>query len=213
MEEGAGSACRLSDGAELMQPLDAEGRKPKLPKAGRRRSAGRKCSDCVTENDYLKNLQCLGFGRRATPAQKTQVVQEAEAKTFSGYSSAATRSDYPVATFYYHLHQSHESVPDTSIKLSKKQIVTIFHENKGTIRLPPNHSRTSQATIFLREPQDRPAAYETAGPGLPCSVQEESIDSYKGEVGRSCSEPAGTGTSTTKSAEPRSGSPMLPSSK
>ena len=28
------------------------------------------------ENDYLKNLQAFGFGRRATPAQKTQVVQK-----------------------------------------------------------------------------------------------------------------------------------------
>ena len=28
------------------------------------------------ENDYLKKLASLGFGRRATPAQKTQVVQK-----------------------------------------------------------------------------------------------------------------------------------------
>ena len=31
------------------------------------------------ENDYLK-LTSLGFGRRATPAQKVQVVQKAEGK-------------------------------------------------------------------------------------------------------------------------------------
>ena len=46
------------------------------------------------ENDYLKKFASLGFGRRATPAQKNAGSSEAKAKTRTQYS-ALNRSTTP----------------------------------------------------------------------------------------------------------------------
>lgn len=52
------------------------------------------------ENEYLKKLASLGFGRRATPAQKTQVVQKLRQK--HGLDILLSIAQLPRATFYYH---------------------------------------------------------------------------------------------------------------
>ena len=46
------------------------------------------------ENDYLKKFESLGFGRRATPAQKNAGSSEAKAKTRTQYT-ALNRSTAP----------------------------------------------------------------------------------------------------------------------
>ena len=64
------------------------------------------------ENELLKKLSSFGFGRRAMPAQKTQVVQKL----------------MPRATFYYHLKRMNR--PD-KYETAKTEITAIYHENKG----------------------------------------------------------------------------------
>ncbi len=94
-------------------------------KQSRRGPAGRSsaaaCRECLP-----KKLASLGFGRRATPAQKTQVVQKLR-QEFS-LALLLTIAQLPRATFYYHLKRMR--VPD-KYKEVKAEIVAIYQENKG----------------------------------------------------------------------------------
>ena len=75
-----------------------------------------------------KKLASLGFGRRATPAQKTQVVQKLRQK--HKLELLLSIAHLPRATFYYHLKQM--SSPD-KCEPEKAEITAIYHENKETV--------------------------------------------------------------------------------
>ncbi len=97
------------------------GRPKKLPKQSRRGPAGRSsaaaCRECLP-----KKLASLGFGRRATPAQKTQVVQKLR-QEFS-LALLLTIAQLPRATFYYHLKRM--GVPtDTKKPKQKSRLSTM----------------------------------------------------------------------------------------
>ena len=68
------------------------------------------------EVDYLKKFASLGFGRRATPAQKTLVVQKLRQK--HALSILLSIAQLPRATFYYHLKQMQKDDKYVSVKPS-----------------------------------------------------------------------------------------------
>ncbi len=78
------------------------------------------------ENDYLKTCKPW-FWKTSDASTKTLVVRKLR---------------HPNATFYYHLKQMQKEDKYASVK---EEIATIYHENRGSVRLSPNHSRTSQA--------------------------------------------------------------------
>ena len=158
----AGRLCRRT--ARPRQHRSAK----EAAKGCRRRSAGRSAATACGER-LPKKLASLGFGRRATPAQKTLVVQKLRQKY--SLNLLLSIAQLPRATFYYHLKQMQKEDKYASVK---EEITTIYHENRGRYRLSPDHGRTSQAYI-LCEPQDCPAAYEGAGFGLPCQDEEVSL--------------------------------------
>ena len=92
------------------------------------------------EVDYLKKFASLGFGRRATPAQKTLVVQKLRQK--HALSILLSIAQLPRATFYYHLKQMQREDKYASVK---EEIAAIYHEKQGPVRLSSDHGRTSQA--------------------------------------------------------------------
>ncbi len=67
-----------------------------------------------------------GFGRRATPAQKTLVVQKLRQK--HALSILLSIAQLPRATFYYYLKQMQKEDKYASVK---EEITTIYHENRG----------------------------------------------------------------------------------
>ena len=89
------------------------------------RSAAAASGKCIP-----KKLASLGFGRRATPAQKAQVVQKLrhEFSLDLLLTIAHTIAQLPRATFYYHLKRM--MVPD-KYKEAKAEIAAIYYENKG----------------------------------------------------------------------------------
>ena len=137
-------------------------------KGCRRRSAGRSAAIACGER-LPKKFASLGFGRRATPARKTLVVQKLRQKY--SLNLLLSIAQLPRATFYYHLKQMQKEDKYASVK---EEITTIYHENRGSVRLSPDHGRTSQA-YSLCEPQDCPAAYERVGFSLPCQNEEVSL--------------------------------------
>ena len=137
-------------------------------KRGRRRSAGRSAATACGER-LPKKLASLGFGRRATPAQKTQVVQKLRQK--HSLDILLSIAQLPRATFYYHLKRMNSA---DKYKAVKAEITAIYHENKGRY----GYRRiTAELHIaqFSPEPQDCPAAYEGAGLSLPCQDEEVSF--------------------------------------
>ena len=139
-----------------------------VAEAGGRRSASRSAETACGER-LPKKLASLGFGRRAMPAQKTQVVQKLRQR--HSLDILLSIAQLPRATFYYHLKRMNSS---DKYKAVKAEITAIYHENKGKIRLSPHYNRTSQAQ-FSPESQDCPAAYEGAGFSLPCQEEEVSF--------------------------------------
>ncbi|MED9991122.1 MAG: hypothetical protein U0J27_02300, partial [Phascolarctobacterium faecium] len=81
----------------------------------RRRSAGRSAATACGER-LPKKLASLGFGRRATPAQKAQVVQKLRQK--HALSLLLSIAQLPRATFYYHLKQMQKDDKYVSVKPS-----------------------------------------------------------------------------------------------
>ena len=153
---------------------------------GRRRFA---CRSAATESGERipKKLASLGFGRRATPAQKTQVVQKLRQK----YSLEILLSiaQLPKATFYYHLKKSIQ--PD-KYQENKDVITAIYHENKGrygyrriTVELhnrniPLNHKTVQRLKMCIRDRDmgHKRLALETGEDPVRCPIDYvlESID-------------------------------------
>ena len=71
------------------------------------------------EVDYLKKFASLGFGRRATPAQKTLVVQKLRQK--HALSILLSIAQLPRASFYYHLKQMQREDKYASVKPANKK--------------------------------------------------------------------------------------------
>ena len=95
----------------------SKGRPPKrLPKEVDRRSAGRG-SAAACGGRLPKKFASLGFGRRATPAQKTLVVQKLRQK--HALSILLSIAQLPRATFYYHLKQMQREDKYASVKPAK----------------------------------------------------------------------------------------------
>ena len=116
------------------------------------------------------------MGRRATPAQKTLVVQKLRQK--HSLSILLSIAQLPRATFYYHLKQMQKADKYASVK---EEITAIYHENKGRYgyrRITEVlHSRgfsVNHKTV-QRLMKDL---------GLVCRVRMKKYRSYKGEVGK-----------------------------
>ena len=142
---------------------------------GRRRFAGRSpaaaCGECLP-----KKIASLGFGRRATPAQKTLAVQELRQR--HALNLLLSIAQMPRATFYYHLKQMQKVDKYTSVK---DEITVIHHENKGrygyrriTAALHGRGFSVNHKTVqrLMKEL------------GLVCRVRMKKYRSYKGEVGK-----------------------------
>ena len=135
------------------------------------RGAAAACGKCLP-----KKLASLGFGRRATPAQKNAGSSKTEARILTAL--LLTIAQLPRATFYYHLKRMR--VPD-KYKEVKAEITTIYHENKGrygyrriTIELHSRGLSCNHKTVqrLMKEL------------GLVCRVRIKKYRSYKGEVGK-----------------------------
>ena len=74
----------------------------------------------------LKQFAGRGFGKRATPAQKTQVVQKLRRK--HSLDILLSIAQLSRAAFYYHLKRM--DCPD-KYEAAKAEIAAIYHENKG----------------------------------------------------------------------------------
>lgn len=116
------------------------------------------------------------MGRRATPAQKTQVVQELRQR--HSLDILLLIAQLPRATFYYHLKRMNRA---DKYEASKAEIAAIYHENKGrygyrriTTALHSQGTCLNHKTVqrLMREL------------GLVCRVRMKKYRSYKGEVGK-----------------------------
>ncbi|MEL7633901.1 IS3 family transposase [Sporomusa sphaeroides] len=131
-------------------------------------SEGREC--------VLKKLASLGFGRRATPAQKTQVIQGL--RQIYPLPVLLSIAQLPRATYYYHGKRLNQSDKYAQIK---QAISAINHEHKGrygyrriTAELHHqgytiNHKTVQQLMKTL---------------GIVCRVRMKKYKSYKGETGK-----------------------------
>ncbi len=128
------------------------------------------------ENDYLKNFASLGFGRRATPAQKTQVVQKLRQK--HALSILLSIAQLPRATFYYHLKRMNSA---DKYKAVKAEITAIYHENKGRYGYRRITAELHKRNFLLNHKTVRRLMKEL---GLVCRVRMKKYRSYKGEVGK-----------------------------
>ena len=141
-----------------------------------RRGLACRSTAAASEKCIPKKLASLGFGRRATPAQKAQVVQKLRHE-FS-LALLLTIAQLPRATFYYHLKRVR--VPD-KYKEVKAEIIKIYYENKGrygyrriTTEVHNHGSSINHKTVqrLMKEL------------GLVCRVRIKKYRSYKGEVGK-----------------------------
>ena len=115
----AGRLCRRT--ARPRQHWSAK----ETAKGCRRRSAGRSAAIACGER-LPKKFASLGFGRRATSARKTLVVQKLRQKY--SLNLLLSIAQLPRATFYYHLKQMQKEDKYASVK---EEITTIYHENRG----------------------------------------------------------------------------------
>ena len=143
--------------------------------AGRRRSAGRSPADACGER-LPKKLASLGFGRRATPAQKTQVVQKLRQK--HSLDILLSIAQLPRATFYYHLKRMNSA---DKYKAVKAEITTIYHENKGRYGYRRITAELRKRKFSLNHKTVQRLMKEL---GLVCRVRMKKYCSYKGEVGK-----------------------------
>ncbi len=128
------------------------------------------------ENDYLKKLASLGFGRRATPAQKTQVVQKLRQR--HSLDILLSIAQLPRATFYYHLKRMNSS---DKYKAVKAEITAIYHENKGRYGYRRITTELHKRNFLLNHKTVQRLMKEL---GLVCRVRRKKYRSYKGEVGK-----------------------------
>ncbi|RKJ75315.1 hypothetical protein D7X33_17600 [Butyricicoccus sp. 1XD8-22] len=78
------------------------------------------------ESEYLKKLASLGFGRGATPAQKTQVVQKL--RQIHSLNTLLSIDQLPRATFYYHVKRMNHT---DKYEAARAEIMAAYHKNKG----------------------------------------------------------------------------------
>ena len=182
---------RLNARPQQQRPI--KGSCPKRQKKICWRESAAACGDRLP-----KKFASLGFGRRATPAQKTQVVQTLRPKY--PLLLLLEIAQLPPATFYYHVKKMHRADKYAD---AKTEIAAIYHENKG--RYGYGVSLWYFTAEDFSEPQDCPAADERTGLGLPCQNQEISL--LQRRNWQDCAKFAEQRTSMPKS-QTRIGSPM-----
>ena len=123
-----------------------------------------------------KKLASLGFGRRATPAQKTQVVQKLRQR--HSLDILLSIAQLPRATFYYHLKRMNSS---DKYKAVKAEITAIYHENKGRYGYRRITTELHKRNFLLNHKTVQRLMKEL---GLVCRVRRKKYRSYKGEVGK-----------------------------
>ena len=146
-----------------------------VAEAGRRRSAGRSAAIACGER-LPKKFASLGFGRRATPAQKTLVVQKLRQK--HALSILLSIAQLPRATFYYHLKRMNRA---DKYKAVKAEITAIYHENKGRYGYRRITTELHKRNFLLNHKTVQRLMKEL---GLVCRVRMKKYRSYKGEVGK-----------------------------
>ncbi len=151
------------------------GRPKEAAKKGRRRSAGRSAATACGER-LPKKLASLGFGRRATPAQKTQVVQKLRQR--HSLDILLSIAQLPRATFYYHLKRMNRA---DKYKAVKAEITAIYHENKGRYGYRRITAELHKRNFLLNHKTVQRLMKEL---GLVCRVRMKKYRSYKGEVGK-----------------------------
>ena len=99
-----------------------------------------------------KKFASLGFGRRATPAQKTLVVQKLRQK--HALSILLSIAQLPRATFYYHLKQMQREDKYASVKPANKKSspqADLTKENiAGSGRRKAQHQKAAANTPTCR---------------------------------------------------------------
>ena len=146
-----------------------------VAEAGGRRSASRSAETACGER-LPKKLASLGFGRRATPAQKTQVVQKLRQR--HSLDILLSIAQLPRATFYYHLKRMNSS---DKYKAVKAEITAIYHENKGRYGYRRITTELHKRNFLLNHKTVQRLMKEL---GLVCRVRRKKYRSYKGEVGK-----------------------------
>ena len=124
----------------------------------------------------LYTVASLGFGRRATPAQKTQVVQKLRQR--HSLDILLSIAQLPRATFYYHLNRMNSS---DKYKAAKAEITAIYHENKGRYGYRRITAELHKRNFLLNHKTVQRLMKEL---GLVCRVRMKKYRSYKGEVGK-----------------------------
>ena len=104
------------------------------------------------ESRLPKKFASLGFGRRATPAQKTLVVQKLRQK--HALSILLSIAQLPRATFYYHLKQMQREDKYASVKPANKKSspqADLTKENiAGSGRRKAQHQKAAANTPTCR---------------------------------------------------------------
>ena len=107
-----------------------------------------------------RNSSYIGFGRRATPAQKTLVVQKLRQK----YSLKLLLSiaQLPRASFYYHLKQMQKEDKYASVKeeitvgkIAPNLLNRDFHAEKPNQKWVTDQTGTDRISGLLQQPQDQ----------------------------------------------------------
>ncbi|MDO4216539.1 MAG: IS3 family transposase [Bacteroidales bacterium] len=121
-------------------------------------------------------MASLGFGRRATPAQKTQVVQELRQR--HSLDILLSIAQLPRATFYYHLKRMRK---EDKYKDVKAEITAIYHENKGRYGYRRITAELHNRNIRINHKTVQRLMKELC---LVCRVRMKKYRSYKGKVGK-----------------------------
>ena len=121
-----------------------------------------------------KKLASLGFGRRATPAQKTLVVQKLRQR--HSLDILLLIAQLPRATFYYHLKRMKQV---DKYESEKQEITAIHHENKGRYGYRRITAELRKCKFSLNHKTVRRLMKEL---GLVCRVRMKKYRSYKGET-------------------------------
>ena len=123
-----------------------------------------------------KKLASLGFGRRATPAQKTQVIAKLRLK----FPLIALLSIAQIlrATYYYHAKRQNQ--PD-KYSLLKEQITEIYAENRGRYGYRRITSELHNRGCVINHKTVQRLMKQL---GVAYRVRMKKYRSYKGEVGK-----------------------------
>ncbi|UQK52592.1 IS3 family transposase [Faecalibacterium sp. IP-3-29] len=120
-------------------------------------------------------MERLGTGR-GTPKQKAQVIQELRQKY--PLKALLQLAGLPRSTFYYYLHRSQNPA---KYQMVKKQIITIFNENKKRYGYRRITQELHNNDICVNHKTVRKLMKQL---GLVCQVRaKRKYNSYKGEVG------------------------------